>query len=60
MNNTKLLLQRLLILGVIAIGIYMFASYSLPKPPAVSGIGFILAGLAMWVPTCPLLKKILG
>jgi len=48
----------ILALGVIGIGAYMFSSYSLPTPPAVSGIGFILAGLGLWVQHCPICNKI--
>ena len=55
MKNRVLNLKRILALGVIAIGVYMFANHQLPTPPAISGIGFLLTGLALWIPVCPCL-----
>ncbi|MFT7645025.1 MAG: hypothetical protein ACI9BF_000694 [Candidatus Paceibacteria bacterium] len=60
MNKTKSLIQKALTLGVIGVGIYMFFSYPWPTPPAVSGLGFFMAGFVMWVPHCPILKKLIG
>lgn len=59
MNKKKRILQTILILGVIGIGIYMFISFAWATPPAVSGLAFILAGLAMWVPHCPVCRVLL-
>lgn len=58
MNKAKTLIQRLLIIGVIIVGIYMLFSYAWPSPPAVSGLGFLMTGLAMWIPHCPIMKMI--
>lgn len=60
MSKLKNLLVDLLKLGVIFIGIYMLNTYEWPTPPAVSGLGFLFAGLAMWIPYCPICKKIFG
>ena len=60
MNKAKKILQKLLILGVIIVGLYMLFSYAWPSPPAVSGLGFLFAGLAMWIPHCPICKAIFG
>ena len=60
MNKKKRMLQALLALGVIAVGIYMLWNHTWGTPPAISGLGFVLAGLALWVPHCPLMKAILG
>jgi len=60
MNKKKRMLQAALALGVIAIGIYMLWNHEWATPPAVSGLGFILAGLALWVPHCPIIKAVLG
>jgi F0F1-type ATP synthase assembly protein I len=54
----KKIIQRILIIGVIIIGIYMLVTNTWPTPPAVSGLGFLLAGLAMWVPHCPICKML--
>ena len=59
MNKKKRMLQALLALGVIAVGIYMWWNFAWGTPPAISGVGFIMAGLALWVPNCPLMKMIL-
>jgi len=58
MNKAKRILQKILILGVIIIGIYMLVKYDWPTPPAVSGLGFLLIGFAVWIPHCPILKMI--
>tara|TARA_B100000508_G_scaffold31981_1_gene24593 strand:+ start:33645 stop:33830 length:186 start_codon:yes stop_codon:yes gene_type:complete len=60
MNKTKKLIQKALILGVVIVGIYMYWNYAWPTPPAVSGLGFLMAGLAMWVPHCPVMRAIFG
>ena len=54
------MLQGALALGVIVVGIYMWWNFAWGTPPAISGVGFIMAGLALWVPHCPLMKKLLG
>ena len=59
MNKKKRVVQGALALGVIAVGLYMWWSHALGTPPAISGLGFIMAGLALWVPHCPLMKMIL-
>lgn len=59
-SKVKKIIQKLLILGVIIVGIYMLVSYAWPTPPAVSGLGFLMAGLAMWIPHCPICRAILG
>ena len=60
MNKTKKLIQHVLIIGVMIVGIYMLYKYDWPTPPAVSGLGFLMAGLAMWIPHCPVMKRIFG
>ena len=60
MNKKKQIVQKILIVGVIAIGIYMFLSFKWGTPPSISGVGFILAGLALWIPYCPVANWILG
>jgi hypothetical protein len=59
MNKKKRVVQAVLALGVIAVGIYMMWNFAWGTPPAISGLGFIMAGLALWVPHCPLMKMIL-
>ena len=54
----KKTLQALLALGVIAVGAYMCYSHAWPTPPAVSGLGFLFAGLALWIPHCPIARKL--
>lgn len=56
MNKPKRIIQQLLIIGVVVIGMYMLVSYTWPAPPAVSGLAFIFAGLALWIPHCPLMR----
>ena len=60
MCNPKKVIQRLLIIGVMVVGIYMLTNFEWPTPPAVSGLGILMAGLAMWIPICPLMKKMFG
>jgi len=57
MKNKRLFVKRLLALGVVGIGIYMFTSFVWGTPPAISGLGFILAGLALFVPGHPTAKS---
>lgn len=59
MNKTKKFIVDLLKIGVMIIGVYMLAKYDWPTPPALSGLGFLFAGLAMWIPRCPVCNKIL-
>ncbi len=54
----KKTLQALLALGTIVVGAYMLYSHQWPTPPAVSGLGFLFAGLALWIPHCPVCKKL--
>ncbi|MEM9336915.1 MAG: hypothetical protein AAGA35_03610 [Patescibacteria group bacterium] len=56
MSTPRKAVQMIATLGVIGIGIYMLASYAWPNPPAVSGIGFLLAGIALWMNHCPVMK----
>lgn len=60
MNKKKSMIQAGLALGVIAVGLYMWLNHAWGTPPAVSGFGFILAGLALWVPHCPLMRMLFG
>lgn len=60
MNKPKRIIQKLLIIGVIVVGIYMSWNYEWPSPPAVSGLGFLMAGLAMWIPHCPIMRLLFG
>lgn len=60
MNKTKKLIQKILVIGVMIVGVYMLMSYDWPQPPAVSGLGFLMAGLAMWIPHCPIMKMLFG
>jgi len=54
----KKTLQALLALGTIVVGAYMLYAHAWPTPPAVSGLGFLMAGLALWVPHCPICNKV--
>ncbi len=54
----KTTLQALFALGTIIVGGYMFFTYSWGTPPAISGLGFLFAGLALWIPHCPICAKI--
>lgn len=56
----KEVIQKLLTIGVMVIGVYMLWNFEWPTPPAISGLGFLFAGLAMWIPHCPIAKMILG
>ncbi len=60
MNKKKRMVQAVLALGVIVVGIYMWWNHAWGTPPAISGLGFIMAGLALWVPYCPVAKALLG
>jgi F0F1-type ATP synthase assembly protein I len=60
MNKKKLIVQKLLILGVVVIGLYMLINFQWGTPPAISGVGFVLAGLALWIPHCPVANWLLG
>lgn len=60
MNKTKKIMQGALTLGVIIVGIYMLVNHAWPTPPAISGVGFLLAGLALWVPRCPIIHMLVG
>ncbi|MBR9702459.1 hypothetical protein GOV10_00340 [Candidatus Woesearchaeota archaeon] len=42
---------------IVAIGIYMVASFAYPTPPFLSGIVFIVIAANLWLPHCPLYKK---
>mgnify|MGYP001065254520 CR=1 FL=1 len=60
MNKKKKIVQELLTVGVIIVGIYMLVSFTWGTPPTISGLGFLMAGLALWVPHCPVIHKLLG
>lgn len=60
MNKKKRILQSILAIGVILVGLYMLLSFPWGTPPAISGLGFLLAGLAQWVPYCPVVNFFLG
>jgi len=47
MKNARSILETIASLGVIAVGLYMFINFAWPTPPAISGLGFFLAGLAI-------------
>jgi len=55
--SKKVLVQVLSVL-VMIVGIYMFAMHAFMTPPSVSGVGFFLVGLALWIPHCPICAKI--
>jgi uncharacterized membrane protein len=56
MSKQRKFVHLLASIGVIAVGLYMFFSYAWPTPPAVSGLGFFLTGLALWMNHCPIMK----
>ena len=60
MNKKKQMVQAALALAVIVIGIYMLLQNTWGTPPALSGLGFLLAGFAIWVPHCPIMRMIFG
>ena len=60
MNSKKRLVQMALALGVMTVGVYMLWNHTWGTPPAVSGLGFLMAGLALWTPYCPLMRMVLG
>jgi hypothetical protein len=60
MNKAKRTVQAILALAVMIIGIYMWWGHAWMTPPSTSGVGFFLAGLALWTPHCPIMKKVLG
>ena len=60
MNKKKKMLQAILILVVMVIGVYMLWENQWGTPPALSGLAFLLTGLAMWVPYCPVAHKMFG
>gem|GEM_PF-1436128 len=60
MSPIRLWLQRSLIIAIAIIGIYMFSQFNWPTPPAISGLGFILIAVALWIPSCPLLHLLLN
>jgi len=60
MNKKKRIVQGALALGVIVVGIYMLWNHTWGTPPAISGLGFLMTGLAIWIPHCPVAKAILG
>lgn len=60
MNKPKNIIQGILAIGVMLVGIHMICHYDWLTPPSISGIGFLMAGLAMWIPHCPLMRMIFG
>ncbi len=60
MNKPKKIIQGALIIGVILVGIYMLCTYEWETPPAISGLGFLMIGFAMWIPHCPLMRLVFG
>lgn len=60
MNKAKRTLQAILALAVMIIGVYMLWNHEWMTPPSISGLGFLLTGLALWTPYCPIMKKVLG
>ena len=60
MNKPKKIIQGILIIAVMAVGVCMMLHNDWHTPPATSGLGFLLAGLAMWIPHCPLMEKLFG
>lgn len=48
--------QMLSTAGVIIIGIYMLINFSWGTPPAISGLAFLLTGVALWMNHCPIMK----
>ena len=47
-----------LALAVIVIGIYMVANFESMTAPFISGIAFILTGMNLWLPNCPMCNHI--
>jgi len=60
MNKPKKIIQGILVIGVMLVGVHMLCTFDWPTPPAISGLGFLMAGFAMWIPRCPIMKKIFG
>ena len=56
MGTCRKVVQMVSTLGVIAVGVYMFTNFAWPTPPAISGVGFFLAGVALWMNHCPVMK----
>ena len=56
MGAQRKLIQMASTIGVVIVGIYMLANHAWPTPPAVSGLGFLLTGIALWMNHCPGLK----
>jgi hypothetical protein len=56
MGTQRKIIQMLSSIGIIMVGVYMFTNHAWPTPPAVSGVGFFLTGLALWMNHCPVLK----
>lgn len=56
MSKPRTYVQMLATIGVMVVGLYMFFSFAWPTPPAISGVGFFLAGLALWMNHCPVMK----
>ena len=58
MGKERKIVQMLATIGVVVVGVYMTLSYDWPQPPAVSGLGFIFAGIALWMNHCPGMKML--
>jgi drug/metabolite transporter (DMT)-like permease len=54
----KKVLEMILALGVIAIGVYMLFTNDAYTAPFLSGLGFLLSGVLLWLPNCPICKSI--
>ena len=60
MSKTRQIIQIIVASAVMIIGVYMLLNFDWPTPPAISGLGFLLAGYGLWVPRCFLLNFMLG
>ena len=59
MSTTRQYIQGTVAIAVMIIGIYMLVNFDWPTPPAISGLGFLLAGFGLWTPHCIFLNLIL-
>ena len=56
MSKERKYVQMFSAIGVIIIGIYMILNFNWGTPPAISGLGFLLAGISLWMNHCPIMK----
>ena len=51
-------LQAVFSVAIILIGAHMLYQFAWPTAPAISGLAFLLIGFSLWMPHCPICRRI--